>query len=67
MKKSNNGFEIAEEDLRQRGPGELFGIRQSGEIAFAVADIYSDADLLTKAASYAGACADEVRISPLLS
>ena len=53
MKNSNNGFEIAEEDLRQRGPGELFGIRQSGELAFRVGDIYRDAELLTKAAAYA--------------
>ena len=37
---SNDGFAIANEDLKLRGPGDFFGIRQSGEIAFAVADIY---------------------------
>ncbi|MBR0171510.1 MAG: ATP-dependent DNA helicase RecG [Lachnospiraceae bacterium] len=53
MKESNDGFKIAEEDLRQRGPGELFGLRQSGALAFRIADIYRDADLLTMAAAYA--------------
>ena len=43
---SNDGFVIANEDLKLRGPGDFFGIRQSGEIAFAVADIYQDAQLL---------------------
>ena len=43
---SNDGFKIASEDLRLRGPGELFGIRQSGEFAFRIADIYTDAELL---------------------
>ena len=43
---SNDGFAIANEDLKLRGPGDFFGIRQSGEIAFAVADIYQDAQLL---------------------
>ncbi len=49
---SNNGFEIAQRDLELRGPGELFGVRQSGEIGFALADIYADADVM-KAASEA--------------
>ena len=43
---SNDGFAIANEDLKLRGPGDFFGIRQSGEIVFAVADIYQDAQLL---------------------
>ncbi len=46
MNRSNDGFEIAEEDLRQRGPGDLFGVRQSGELNFRVGDIYHDADLI---------------------
>lgn len=53
MKNSNSGFEIAEEDLKQRGPGELFGIRQSGELSFHVADIYRDAALVTQASEFA--------------
>ena len=48
--KSNDGFFIANEDLRLRGPGDFFGVRQSGEMYFVMADIYSHADLL-KAAS----------------
>ena len=52
MKESNDGFQIAEEDLRRRGPGELFGLRQSGALTFQIADVYRDAELLTKAASY---------------
>jgi ATP-dependent DNA helicase RecG len=43
---SDDGFEIAESDLRLRGPGEVFGARQSGLAPFRVADLASDADLL---------------------
>ena len=37
MRETNDGFRIAEEDLRLRGPGEILGTRQSGEEAFRVA------------------------------
>ena len=47
--KSNDGFHIANEDLRLRGPGDFFGIRQSGEMDFIMADIYSNVDLLKAA------------------
>ncbi len=47
---SNDGFQIASEDLKLRGPGELFGVRQSGELAFRMGDIYTDADVLKLAA-----------------
>jgi ATP-dependent DNA helicase RecG len=47
--KSNDGFHIANEDLRLRGPGDFFGIRQSGEMDFIMADIYSNSDLLKAA------------------
>ncbi|MCR5213088.1 MAG: ATP-dependent DNA helicase RecG [Eubacterium sp.] len=43
---SNDGFYIASEDLKLRGPGDFFGIRQSGMMDFAVADIYKHADML---------------------
>ncbi len=39
MTRTNDGFEIAEADLKQRGPGDFFGERQSGEISFKCADI----------------------------
>ena len=47
--KSNDGFYIAEQDLKLRGPGDFFGIRQSGDMSFKLADIYTDADMLKKA------------------
>lgn len=43
---SNNGFEISQKDLEMRGPGDFFGIRQSGEMNFLLADIYQDAKIL---------------------
>ncbi len=52
--KSNDGFYIAEEDLKLRGPGDLFGIRQSGLMEFHIGDIYNDADILKIASEAAG-------------
>lgn len=46
---SNDGFYIAEEDLKIRGQGDLFGIRQSGDQLFALADIFEDAAVLRQA------------------
>lgn len=48
--KSNDGFYIAEQDLSLRGPGDLFGIRQSGNLNFKLADIYQDSQELIIAA-----------------
>ena len=39
---SNDGFYIAEEDLKLRGPGDVFGVKQSGEMDFRLADMYTD-------------------------
>ena len=49
MLKSNDGFYIAREDLKLRGPGDMFGVRQSGDFSFRVADIYQDCDELEMA------------------
>lgn len=49
LAKSNDGFYIASEDLKTRGPGDIFGIRQSGELGFLVADIFTDAAILKDA------------------
>ena len=49
LNKTNDGFKIASEDLKLRGPGDLFGIRQSGLMDFGLGDIYQDAAVLQKA------------------
>lgn len=49
LENSNDGFYIAGEDLRLRGPGDFFGIRQSGDMLFQVGDIYNHADMLKAA------------------
>ncbi len=46
LENSNDGFFIASEDLKLRGPGDFFGIRQSGEMLFQLADIYNHSDML---------------------
>lgn len=51
MAKSNDGFEIAEEDMRLRGIGDLFGVKQSGMDQFKIADLYTDAKLVEQVAS----------------
>lgn len=52
--KSNDGFFIAGEDLRMRGPGDLFGLRQSGLMEFKIGDLFNDMDLLKAAGEAAG-------------
>ncbi|WP_320674479.1 ATP-dependent DNA helicase RecG [Prochlorococcus sp. MIT 1341] len=49
LTKSNDGFEIAEIDLRLRGPGQILGTRQSGLPDFALASLVKDADVLKQA------------------
>ena len=49
LNESNDGFKIASEDLRLRGPGDLFGIRQSGMMDFKLGDVFQDAKVLKMA------------------
>ena len=49
LNKSNDGFEIANKDLQLRGPGDLFGIRQSGLMDFQIADVFADASIMQSA------------------
>ena len=53
LNKSNGGFYIAGEDLKLRGPGDLFGIRQSGDMEFRIGDIYNDSTILKEASEAA--------------
>ncbi|NMB02538.1 MAG: ATP-dependent DNA helicase RecG [Firmicutes bacterium] len=55
VRKSNDGFFIAEEDLRLRGPGDLLGIRQWGQPLFRLGDLQEDRELLQLAAEQAQA------------
>ena len=54
LRSSNDGFMIASEDLRLRGPGDVFGIRQSGDMEFRIGDIFTDAEVLKAASEEAG-------------
>ena len=58
LNKWNDGFFIAGEDLKLRGPGDLFGIRQSGQLEFRIGDIYQDSDILKAASDAAGGILD---------
>ena len=60
LEESNDGFFIAGEDLRLRGPGDFFGIRQSGDVQFNIADIYNHADMLRLAQEILGRYKDSV-------
>ena len=59
MRATNDGFKIADEDLKLRGPGDFFGNRQHGLPQLKVADLLSDMPLLQRAQSRAAALLDE--------
>lgn len=63
LNKSNDGFYIAGEDLKLRGPGDLFGIRQSGDMEFRIGDIYNDSAILKEAS---GAAEEILSLDPEL-
>lgn len=54
LNQSNDGFYIAQEDLKLRGPGDLFGVKQSGVLEFGIADIFRDASVMKRASEAAG-------------
>lgn len=54
LNQSNDGFYIAQEDLKLRGPGDLFGVKQSGVLEFGIADIFRDAAVMKRASEAAG-------------
>ena len=54
LSRSNDGFYIAEEDLKLRGQGDLFGLRQSGVAGFDLADVFRDREILQQASAAAG-------------
>ena len=57
--KSGNGFEIAEEDLKLRGPGEIFGVSQHGLPPFKIADFNRDLSILRTAQKAARALVEK--------
>lgn len=59
LNQSNDGFFIAGEDLKLRGPGDMFGIRQSGEMEFKIGNIYDDSEILLKANEAAAGLSQE--------
>ncbi len=59
LNKSNDGFFIASEDLKLRGPGDLFGIRQSGILEFRLGDVFQDSRVLKQASEAANAILEE--------
>ena len=59
LNKSNDGFFIASEDLRLRGPGDLFGIRQSGILDFKLGDVFQDSQALQQASKAANLILEE--------
>ena len=61
MEKSNDGFEIAQKDLELRGPGDYFGIRQSGLPEFKLANLLTDVNILNKSQEAAKSIIEEDR------
>ena len=64
MKETNDGFRIAEEDLKIRGPGDVMGTEQSGYLGFKFASPIQDVEILQKAREAAiNFISDEIKMS----
>ena len=53
MEQTNDGFKIADADLQLRGPGEFFGLRQSGFVQYKIANLVTDGDIIREARQFA--------------
>ena len=53
MEQTNDGFEIADADLQLRGPGEFFGLRQSGFVQYKIANLITDGEIIREARQFA--------------
>ncbi len=60
LSKTNDGFEIANKDLELRGPGDLFGVAQSGEVYFEIGDVFTDSMTMKLACEAAGSVTEEM-------
>ena len=69
MRQTTDGFAIAEKDLELRGPGELLGTRQTGEMQLQIADLQRDAHLLPQIKTVAEAIANQhpQQVAPLIN
>jgi len=59
MRQTDNGFIIAEKDLALRGPGEVLGTKQTGDIGYRIADLSRDAGLLPEVIALADTLLNE--------
>ena len=66
MTKTSDGFKISEEDFKLRGSGDLFGVRQSGDMSFKIADLKNDYNILLKAKEDAEEIFKKIEEYPLL-
>ncbi len=68
MRETSDGFEIARRDLEIRGPGEVLGTRQTGEMQFRIADLLRDQDMVADVQALADRLLDEhpERVAPLI-
>ena len=66
MENTNDGFKLSEEDFKLRGSGDLFGIKQSGDMEFKIANLTSDYDILIKAKEDSKSILNNINNYPLL-